>query len=194
MKKLVSKQIEDQYKMNLESLSKENILNQLEKIHDVDIPDHLVQQELELITKDFKKESSETDKNESKKIAKKRIKLGLILNEIGKKNNLKVEENEIKKEIQKQIQSMPDQQKQLLEYYQKNPAATSNLRGSIYEEKIINLIKDKSKKSKKIISTKEAEQLIKDHHKSHDHSHDNESKKSKKTVKMKEKKKTVRKK
>jgi len=194
LKKLVSKQIEDQYKMNLESLSKENILNQLEKIHDVDIPDHLVQQELELITKDFKKESSETDKNESKKIAKKRIKLGLILNEIGEKNNLKVEENEIKKEIQKQIQSMPDQQKQLLEYYQKNPAATSNLRGSIYEEKIINLIKDKSKKSKKIISTKEAEQLIKDHHKSHDHSHDNESKKSKKTVKMKEKKKTVRKK
>ena len=194
LKELASKQIENQYKMNLESLSKENILNQLEKIHDVDIPDHLVQQELELITKDFKKESSESNKKESEKIAKKRIKLGLILNEIGEKNNLKVEETEIKNEIQKQIQSMPDQQKQLLEYYQKNQAATSNLRGSIYEEKIINLIKDKSKKLKKTISTKEAEQLIKDHHKSHDHSHDNESKKPKKTVKTKEKKKTVRKK
>jgi trigger factor len=194
LKELVSKQIENQYKMNLESLSKENILNQLEKIHDVEIPDHLLQQELELITKDLNKENSENEKKESEKIAKKRIKLGLILNEIGDKNNLKVEENEIKQEIQKQIQSMPEQQKQLLEYYQKNPAATSNLKGSIYEEKIINLIKDKSKKSKKIISTKEAEQLIKDHHKSHNHSHDNESKKPKKTLKTKEKKKTVRKK
>jgi len=196
LKELVSKQIENQYKMSLESLSKENILNELEKIHDVDIPDNLVQQELELITKDFKKENFESNKKESEKIAKKRIKLGLILNEIGEKNNLKVEETEIRNEIQKQIQSMPDQKKQLLEYYQKNPAATSNLRGSIYEEKIIKLIKDKSKRLKKTISTKEAEQLIKDHHKSHDHSHDHdkESKKLKKTVKTKKKKKTVRKK
>ena len=196
LKELVSKQIENQYKMSLESLSKENILNELEKIHDVDIPDNLVQQELELITKDFKKENFESNKKASEKIAKKRIKLGLILNEIGEKNNLKVEETEIRNEIQKQIQSMPDQKKQLLEYYQKNPAATSNLRGSIYEEKIIKLIKDKSKRLKKTISTKEAEQLIKDHHKSHDHSHDHdkESKKLKKTVKTKKKKKTVRKK
>ena len=53
------------------------------------------------------------------------------------KNNLKVEEQELKNEIQKQVQSMPGQQKQILEYYQKNPSAASSLRGSIYEEKII---------------------------------------------------------
>jgi len=40
---------------------------------------------------------------------------------------------------------MPGQQKQMLEYYQKNPSAAASLRGSIYEEKIINLIKQKSK-------------------------------------------------
>ena len=61
------------------------------------------------------------------------------------------EENNLRNEIQKQIQSMPGQQKQVLEYYQKNPSATSSLRGSIYEEKNINLIKEKSKKIKKII-------------------------------------------
>ena len=54
-----------------------------------------------------------------KKIAKKRIKLGLILNELGEKNNLKVEEQELRNEIQKQVQSMPGQQKQVIEYYQK---------------------------------------------------------------------------
>ena len=46
---------------------------------------------------------------------------------------------------------MPGQQKQVLEYYQKNPSAAASLRGSIYEEKIINLIKQKSKQTKKII-------------------------------------------
>ena len=67
-------------------------------------------------------------------------------------NNLKVDEQELKNEIQKQIQSMPGQQKQVLEYYKNNPSATVSLRGSIYEEKIINLIKEKSKQTKKIIS------------------------------------------
>jgi trigger factor len=134
--------------MNLDAISKENILNQIEKIHEVDLPDNLIQQELAIITQGLKKEDIDKNKKESEKIAKKRIKLGLILNEIGAKNNLKVEEHELKSEIQKQIQSMPGQQKQVLEYYQKNSSATASLRGSIYEEKIINLIKEKSKQIK----------------------------------------------
>jgi len=145
LKQLTSKQIQNQYKMSLEELSKENILNQLETMHDVQLPDNLVQQELTIISQHLKKEDKEKNKKESEKIAKKRIKLGLILNELGEQNNLKVDEQELRNEIQKQVQSMPGQQKQVLEYYQKNPSATASLRGSIYEEKIINLIKQKSK-------------------------------------------------
>ena len=137
--------------MNLDALSKEGILDQIEKTHKIDLPDNLVQQELALISQGLKKEDAEKNKKESEKIAKKRIKLGLILNELGEKNNLKVEEQELKNEIQKQVQSMPGQEKQVLEYYQKNPSATASLRGSIYEEKIINLIKEKSKKIKKAL-------------------------------------------
>ena len=136
----------------------------------------------------------EKNKKESEKIAKKRIKLGLILNELGEKNNLKVDEQELRSEIQKQIQSMPGQQKQILEYYQKNPSATASLRGTIYEEKIINSIKEKSKQTKKTISVKEAEQLIKDHHKTHEHFKEDESKKPKKTAKSPKKTKKIRKK
>ena len=136
----------------------------------------------------------EKNKKESEKIAKKRIKLGLILNELGEKNNLKVEEKEFKNEIQKQVQSMPGQEKQVLEYYQKNPSAAASLRGSIYEEKIINLIKEKSKKIKKTISTIEAEEIIRQHHKTHHHFEEEESKKSKKTLKSSKKTKKIRKK
>ena len=121
----------------------------MKNLHNIDLPENLVKQELSLISQGFEKEDLEKNKKESEKIAKKRIKLGLILNELGEKNNLKVEEQEIKNEIQKQIQSMPGQQKQVLEYYQKNPSATASLRGSIYEEKIINLIKTKIKANKK---------------------------------------------
>ncbi len=180
LKELIKKQMQNQYKMNLDSLSKESILEQIEKLHNVEVPENLIQQEVALISQGLKKEDVEKNKKESEKIAKTRIKLGLILNELGEKNNLKVDEQELKNEIQKQVQSMPGQQKQILEYYQKNPSATASLRGSIYEEKIINLIKGKSKKIKKIISIEEAEKIIHQHHKTHHHSEEVESKKSKK--------------
>ena len=192
LKELVKKQIQNQYKMNLDSMTKENILNQLEKLHKIELPANLVEQELALISQGLKKEDTENNKKESERIAKKRIKLGLILNELGEKNNLKVNEEELKKEIQKQVQSMPGQQKQILEYYQKNPSAAASLRGSIYEEKIINLIKDKSKKIKKTISIKEAEQLIEDQMREHDHF--KETKNPKKTLKSPKKTKKIRKK
>jgi len=194
LKQLINKQIQNQYKMNLDALSKESILNQIEKAHQIDIPNNLVQQELALISQGLKEEDAEKNKEESEKIAKKRIKLGLILNEFGEKNNLKVEDQEIKNEIQKQVQSMPGQEKQVLEYYKKNPSAAASLRGSIYEEKIINLIKEKSKKIKKTVSTKEAEDIIHKHHTTHHNFKDEESKKSKKTLKSPKKTKKIRKK
>ena len=85
-------------------------------------------------------------------------------------------------------------QKKVLEYYQKNPSAAASLRGSIYEEKIINSIKQQSKQTKKIISIKEVEKLIKEQHKAHDHFDEDESKKPKKTVKSYKKLKKIRKK
>ena len=198
LKQLTNKQIENQYKMSLEELSKEKILNQLETMHDVQLPDNLVQQELTIISQNLKKEDKEKNKKESEKIAKKRIKLGLILNELGEKNNLKVDEQELRNEIQKQVHSMPGQQKQVLEYYQKNPSATTSLRGSIYEEKIINLIKQKSKQTKKTISIKEAEEIIKAHSIVEKppglSSKKEESKKAKKTIKSSKNKKKIRKK
>ena len=73
-------------------------------MYNIEIPENLIEQELSLITQTLKKEDIEKSKKNNEKIAKKRIKLGLILNEIGEKNNLKVEEEELKNEIQKQVQ------------------------------------------------------------------------------------------
>ena len=82
------------------------------------------------------------------------------MNEFGEKNNLKVSDNEVRTEIEKQIKGMPGQEKMVLEYYQKNPSASQSLKGSLYEEKIIELIKSKINLAIKEIETKEAEKII----------------------------------
>ena len=69
-------------------------------------------------------------------------------------------DEDVQNEIQKQIKGMPGQEKMVLEYYQKNPSASQSLKGSIYEEKIIELIKSKIKLVTKDIDTKEAEKII----------------------------------
>ena len=75
---------------------------------------------------------------------------------------------------------MPGQEKMVMDFYQKNPSALASLRGTVYEEKILNLIKEKGKPNKKEISKDEAQKILKEAHKhdhDHDHSHDHEDKK-----------------
>ena len=160
LKKLIEKQISSQYSQALNSITKKEILDQIEKNHDVELPKNLVDQEVALMTKNIKTEDKEKYKSNNEKLAKSRIKLGLLLNEFGEKNNLKVTDEEVRSEIQKQIKGMPGQEKMVLEYYKNNPNASQSLRGSIYEEKIIDLIKSKIKINTIEIDTKEAEKVI----------------------------------
>ena len=160
LKKLIENQISSQYVQALSSITKKEILDQLEKNYQLEIPQNLIEQEILLMTKNLKSEDKEKHKLKNEKIAKSRIKLGLLLNEYGEKNNLKVSDDELRAEIQKQIKGMPGQEKMVLDYYQKNPSASQSLKGSIYEEKIISLIKSKIKLEVKNIDTKEAEKII----------------------------------
>ena len=84
----------------------------------------------------------------------------MVLNEIGEKNKLKVNDEEVKKEIQKQIQSMPGQEKLILDYYQKNLSASQNIKGQIYEDKIIKFIKTKVDLKKIKVNLTEAQKII----------------------------------
>jgi trigger factor len=160
LKTLIEKQISGQYSQALNSITKKEILDQIEKNHTVDLPQNLIEQEISIMTKNLKLEDKKKHKSNNEKLAKSRIKLGLLLNEYGEKNNLKVSDDEVRSEIQKQIKGMPGQEKMVLEYYQKNPSASQSLKGSIYEEKIIELVKSKINLTSKEISTKEAEKII----------------------------------
>ncbi len=157
---LIEKQISSQYSQALNSITKKEILDQIEKNHQIDLPQNLIDQEISIMTQNLKTEEKEKHKTNNEKLAKSRIKLGLLLNEYGEKNNLKVSDDEVRAEIQKQIKGMPGQEKMVLEYYQKNPSASQSLKGSLYEEKIIDLLKSKIKLTSREINSKEAEKII----------------------------------
>ena len=160
LKSLIEKQISGQYSQALNSITKKEILDQIEKNHQVDLPQNLIDQEISIMTQNLKPEDKEKHKSNNEKLAKTRIKLGLLLNEYGEKNNLKVSEDEVRNEIQKQIKGMPGQEKMVLDYYRKNPHASQSIKGSLYEEKIMELIKSKVNLTSKEINTKEAEKII----------------------------------
>jgi len=161
LKKLISNQINDEYKNSLERLSKNQILKELEKFKVDEIPENLIDEEIKILSQGMTEDDAKKNRKNFEEVAKKRIKTGLILNEFGEQNQIKVNEQELQAEIQKQLRMMPGQEKMVMDFYQKNPSAVASLRGTVYEEKIINLIKEKAKVNKKEISKDEAEKILK---------------------------------
>ena len=162
LKELISKQINEQYKNSLDVISKKEILEEIDKIKITEIPKNLLEDEIRILSQGLNEQELGKKKNDIEKNAKKRIKVGLILNEFGEKNNIKVEEQEINLEVQKQLRMMPGQEKMVMEFYKKNPSAMASLRGNLYEEKIINQIKQNAKPIIKEITKEEAEKILKD--------------------------------
>ena len=201
LKELISKQINDEFKNSLDMISKKQILEQIEKQKLDNLPKNLIEQEVKILSQGMKEDELKKNKKSLEDQAKKRIKTGLILNAFGEKNNIKVSQDEVNSEIQKQFKMMPGQEKMVKEYYEQNPSAIDGIRGSIYEEKIIDQIKKDAKVVKKEISKEEAEKILKEENEknikeqeklskhSPDHNHDHKEEKKSAAPKKKQVKK-----
>ena len=161
LKNLISKQINDEYKNSLDRLAKNQILKEIENFKVSEIPENLLEEEVKILSQGMSEEDAKKSRKNFEEIAKKRIKVGLILNEFGEQNKIQVSEQELQTEVQKQIRMMPGQEKMVMDFYQKNPSALASLRGTVYEEKIISLIKEKAKSVKKEVTKDEAEKILK---------------------------------
>ena len=187
LKTLISKQINDEYKNSLGRIAKNQILKEIESFKVEEIPENLIEDEVKVLSQGMSEEDAKKGKKNFENVAKKRIKVGLILNEFGEQNKINVTEQEIQTEVQKQLRMMPGQEKMVMEFYQKNPSALASLKGTVYEEKIIDAIKLKAKPNKKEITKEEAEKILKETQK-HDHENDKpEEKQVKATTKNKAK-------
>jgi len=191
LKSLVAKQINDEYKNSLDRLSKNQILKELEKFKIDEIPENLIEEEVKVLSQGMSDDDAKKSRKNFEEMAKKRIKVGLVLNEFGEQNKVKVTEQELQAEVQKQLRMMPGQEKMVMDFYQKNQSALASLRGTVYEDKIMSLIKEKAKSNKKEISKDEAEKILKQSQiQDQKHDDDKNGKEDKKPTKKAEPKKT----
>jgi trigger factor len=176
LKKAVSEQMNKQYDIASRDKSKRQILDLLADAVSFELPETLEKEEYNSICKamnpnakpekmDASKEDapepqvdegmSDEEKIDASEIAQRRVRLGLLLSEIGRKNNIKVEEEDTRKAMMQEIQKYPGQEKQVMDYFKNNPEAQQQLSGPIFEDKIIDFILELANVKEKTVSVEE---------------------------------------
>ncbi|MGI9509607.1 MAG: trigger factor [Geminicoccaceae bacterium] len=134
-----------------------------------EVPAGMVDLEFEAVWKqieeELEKNPDQTDKSEDelkaeyRDIAERRVRLGLILSDIGQANELEVESAELNQAMMEQVRRFPGQEKEVFEYFQKNPQAIEQLKAPIYEDKVVDFVLEMAKVEDKEVSV---EELMKD--------------------------------
>ena len=94
-------------------------------------------------------------REEYERIAERRVRLGIFLSEVGRKNSLQVTKEELTNAIMQQARMFPGQEEKIFEFYQQNPNHVDELRGPIMEEKTVDFVLDKAKRTEKKVSVEE---------------------------------------
>ena len=176
LKKAVSEQMNKQHDIASRDKSKRQILDLLADAVSFELPETLEKEEYNSICKAMnpnakpekmdasKKDApepqvdegmSDEEKIDASEIAQRRVRLGLLLSEIGRKNNIKVEEEDTRKAMMQEIQKYPGQEKQVMDYFKNNPEAQQQLSGPIFEDKIIDFILELANVKEKTVSVEE---------------------------------------
>ena len=147
---------------------KRALLDELDKLHKFDPPPSLVEeefqrvwksvlQELETEKKTFADENTTEDKAkaEYRTIAERRVRLGLVLGEIGEKNNITVSDDELSRAIMQQASQFPGQEKRVWDFYRGNPQAVAGLRAPIFEEKVVDFLLELAEVTEKKVPREE---------------------------------------
>ncbi len=164
LKDAVKGQFENELDMQSRMKLKRAILDELDKKHSFDLPAGMVEAEFANIWSQVQaeKEAGQLDEEDAKKsdkqlekdyrkIAERRVRLGLVLAEMGQKEEVQISNEELQQAMVAEARRYPGQEQQVIEFYQKNPQAIAQLRAPIYEEKVVDLIIEKATvKDKKV--------------------------------------------
>jgi trigger factor len=132
---------------------KRMLLDRLDEAHRFEAPPSLVEEEFKLMWNSIKAEmesngktfadedtTEEAANEEYRKIADRRVRLGLVLSEIGEKNKITVTEDEVSRAVIERARQMPGREKEVWDYYRNNANALAQLRAPIYEDKVVDFI------------------------------------------------------
>ena len=159
----VAGQLASQHATALRAAVKTNVFDQLAEKMDFDVPPSLLQSEYTVVAKSFAKTDdrnhddddeqvhaadeslNDEQKVEARSIATRRVRLGLMLTEIGQSNNIQVSEEDIKRTVIEQSSRFPGQEQEVIQYYQNNPDAMQQLAGPMFEELVMDYILEMAK-------------------------------------------------
>jgi trigger factor len=171
LRDVVRERIERDYSGLARQKLKRQLLDRLAERHHFTVPAGMVDIELDTIWRQYQAqlerakqsgaEQTETPKDEAaikdeyKDIAERRVRLGLVLAEIGSKNNLNVTQEELNRSIAEEARRFPGQERNVIEYYRNNPGAVDGLRAPIYEDKVVDFILELAQVTDKPVSLKD---------------------------------------
>jgi trigger factor len=146
-------QLRSQYREASRMKVKRQMLDRLDEMHSFDLPPKMVEAEFQNIwrqiqsdmgrnNRTFEQEGTteEAAQADYRKIAERRVRLGLVLSEIGEKNQIEVREDELQRALAAQLRNFPGNEKQVLDYYRRDPDALNALRAPIFEEKVVDYL------------------------------------------------------
>jgi trigger factor len=172
LKKAVKDQLSRELVRHSRAKMKRQLLDKLADTHSFEVPPSMVELEFDQIWGQVEEErkrgvedptnkgkSDDEIKAEYRAIAERRVRLGLLLAEVGRANNVQVGQEEVNRALGEQARRYPGQERQVVDYYRNNPDALAQLRAPIFEEKVVDFIVELAKISEKEVS---AEELTKD--------------------------------
>lgn len=168
LKEIIRGQIESQYGAMTRQKVKRQLLDKLDEVYRFDLPGRLVQsefdgvwrqveQDMQRSGKSFEDEETTEDeaRGEYRKIAERRVRLGLVLSEVGEQNQVKVTDEEVQRALYEKVRQFPGQEKQVFDFYRNNPTALASLQAPIYEEKVVDYILELAKVTDKTVTKDE---------------------------------------
>ena len=168
LKGLVKDQLKAEHDNVSRAKAKRDLLDKLDDAHDFDLPPNMVEQEFNQIWQQLQTEMdagrvSDEDKAKSedelkaeyRKISERRVRLGLVLAEIGRIADVRITEQEVNQALIAEARQYPGQEKQVVEFFQKNPNAMAQLRAPIYEDKVVDHILTTAKVTDETVTREE---------------------------------------
>jgi trigger factor len=153
LREAIREQLRGQYNEAARMKVKRQILDQLDELHSFELPPKMVETEFDNIWRQVTAEmtqggrtfedegtTEEAARADYQKIAERRVRLGLVLSEIGEKNSIEVREEEVQRALAAQMRQFPGQEEALLNYYRNDPQAIGALRAPIFEEKVVDFL------------------------------------------------------
>ncbi len=189
LRETIRGQIESEFGRATRQHVKRQVLDQLDSKHSFPLPENLVEQEFENIWRQvmhdvehhgrsFEEEGTteEAARAEYRGIAERRVRLGLVLSRIGETAEVTVTDDELQGALFEQARRFRGQERQVIDYYRKNPDALQALRAPIFEEKVIDYVLEFADVTDKTVTKEEllAEDEEEAEHHHHDHAHDHD--------------------